>query len=456
MHVGDVAPPSSPRVSRVSRVSPVVQAAVFVGLIPLLVLLWTSMSYLDVSNFSVDVKPTYVAAKLLLRGESEAVYHPHNWVSAKTAHPLWQAEVQRLGEPLENTSFVYNPVYLWAATPLAAWLTLSQFISLVLLLNVAFVIVLGFQVSGLVGIADFTERVLLTVLVAASFPVAYAVTLGQNIVPALALILVGFRSMSQPGARRAVGIASLLAAVACKPWLVLVLPVVGLVHGLRAFGMVAAAYGTVFVVVPYAFAPALMAAHHQVIANMTDALIVAGNNLSARALLTRLAHPEWLSVFARWFYAGTPPEIRSLELLIVVPLSAAFAWALWRTRRTATLEAQLASTLCIMLITLSVCWSHYLVMTIPAAALALLGRSDRWHTAVRAVGVMQLGVLFTRWYMRPIGPLPYVDPLFEHPTLAAWLYAVPLSAAMLTGFVILLAGATAARPTASIDGALTR
>jgi len=366
---------------------------------------WWRFIGVPVRALSMDLYPTWIAGRLWLAGHPEAIYHPKIGLFGLDAHPEWLRALEAAGQINTGTSFVYPLPYLWLTTPLSRAVSLDAFAALFLCLNALSALVLGAESMRLAGYRGFGLRLLGGVLVAASFPALYGMGLGQNALPAAALLLLAFRLLRFPGrAPLAAGVALLLLATAFKFWCVLAIPLLLLLRQPRAFAAAALAWAAVFLVAPRVLAPGLSKSYAAVVARLSEVSLVTYNNVSLRSLLHRLWWDGWGDAVDHWPLLEPPASVRVLETALLAAAGAVFcALVLWRKPPR---HRVLAAGLGLMLLPLGVCWTHYFVFAIPVALVVALDRE--LPVACRALGFALLGLLLVPWhplvYRTPVSP----------------------------------------------------
>lgn len=350
---------------------------------------WRTLITLAPHWFSLDLYPTYVAARVWMQGHPDAVYHPALWIPGNAGHPAWVAEVRKLGVPAgDGTSFVYGPTYLLMALPLARWLSLPQVAVLVYAANALATAFIGSESLRLAGVRRMAPRALGGVLAGLTFPVISAAWLGQNTLLALALVLLGYRALHR---RTWLGVTFWVLAACFKPWIVLLLAVLPLMGRWRAFGGGVLAWLALDVGLPHAVCPpAILDGYRAVLARLARITVVADNNVSLRGLLARLADPTWVRSIKIWHATEVTP--RDLHLEVAIAAAVALGALALIVRRRPPDDVVFAACTALALFPLGVCWSHYLAFTLPATTVAALRPGVSRPT--RAVGIAGLVWLF--------------------------------------------------------------
>lgn len=403
------------------------------ALAPLVCLGWYLLLQVNPKFLHIDLYPTYVAGSLWFQGQLDAIYHAEIWITDVTAHPAWTRELQSLNTRNVGTSFVYHPVYLWLMLPLVSALSLHEFALLFFVLNAISAIVVGSEAMRLAGVRALSIRGVGGLLTAFTFPAIYGAALGQNVMPAAALILMGFRALES--GHRLGGVGLLLAAIAFKPWCVLVLPALLLLGWWRASAVGAVAYGLIYVLVPYVIAPTLFEGYRTVVARIVDTSLVSYNNVSLRGFLHRLSWADWGTHVRVWMPQEMPAETRLVEAALLGGIALAFLGvALWKRPDRRTL---FVASFALLLLPLGVSWTHYFVMVVPITVCIVVDTTRRRET--RLLALAQLGLLFYHYI-----PLPYhsaswsPDRVVAGPMLWAVYYFAPTAFCLAVVFAALL------------------
>jgi hypothetical protein len=343
-------------------------------LLPLVVGAWTVMHHRAPVVYPVDALPTYLAAKLYSAGHLDAVYHPTVWPTPEEMHPAWQEQAKQLGIAVPSTSFIYGPLYLLLAWPIASLLSLKAFLWSLTLANAACATFIGRSSARLAGIEQVGQQLGIAFLVALSFPCAYAALLGQNVLLAAALVLAAFMQLSRGGNQRWWAVALLVLACVLKPWCVSFFGVLLLLRQLGLFVAASGAYLLLVQALPRWLLPeALVSGYDQVVARVMQSSVLAYNNVSVRALIERWTTPEWPQLTATWAATRqTSTGVLIAEACSVLAVGLIFAWLCWSRRPRAELAG--ATAMAVALFALSVCWSHYLVFALPLVVIVAFGK----------------------------------------------------------------------------------
>lgn len=394
---------------------------------------WWNWLATPLHHLLIDLYPTYVAGRLWMQGHFDAIYQLDNFIEASTAHPRWMQELRVLGLQNFGSSFVYSPIYLWMMTPLVSALSLPRFVQLFFVLNAVSAVVLGSESARLAGIRRLDLRLLTGALAAFTFPVLYGAQLGQNLLPAAAIVLLAFRALESPRAWP-LGAVLLLLAIGFKPWLVVVVPLLGLVGWWRAFAVTAIGYGAIYLLLPNLVARGLTAMYQEMAGRLVSMSIVAHNNVSIRATLHRLVWPGWEEGISVWVPWRVPTSVQVAEIGILVLLAGAFLAIVWRRRPQGSVV--LCAGLALVVPCLGVSWTHYLALLIPVGVMGLLADGMRPATRVLS-GVLLLG-LFVPLHPLALRTLPTPESVAAAPTFWLVSYAVPPALAVATAIAVLL------------------
>lgn len=389
-------------------------------LAPVVMLGWTLGSARSPAQYPIDLIPTYVAGRLWLENHTEAVYHGGAWMPAGGFDPAWLEVVQTQHVPLPDTAFVYSPIYLALLLPLIAITTAQQFFWCFAVGNAASAVLVGVRCASLAGVSRGWRSVVVIVAIASSFPASYAGLLGQNVLPAAALMLFGFDAIER-GQRR--GVVWLVLASAFKPWAIASLGVLLLGRKFRPFVVALLAHAVVFGLVPRLFWPELLSGYQDVLRNLSTINVLAFNSVGLRALAHRLASPDWIAHATEWAkhtHAGNAQLVG--EALLLTASVAALCWIAWRRRP--CFSCLYTSYMSLLLSVLGVCWSHYLVFALPVICIGLFraaGPASRWLAAIAAFWLltcMSGAVPPVGWLIPPRAwALAYSAPLL----LSVWL-----------------------------------
>lgn len=395
-------------------------------------LYWESLNSFVFDWWSIDGYPTYIAARLWLSGNTDAIYQLGLWVS-EGAHPEWRRMLVVHGIPNAGTSFVYHPTYLLLMLPVAWAFSFEEFVYFQLVINSLAIGVVAMESLRLAGPADEDRRRLAVLLAVLSFPGLYSVYLGQNILLVLALILLSWRLLQ---GRRYL-LAGFLAAIAIamKAWVAPVIVLVLFMHGLRASLLGFSVLFLVLLAVPLLFAQELLKPYVEVVSRLTSITVFPYNNVAVRAALARLANPEWVADVYHWAPRTVSFGVRVAETLFVFS-TIATAGVLWRLRRPEPVAVFVAALSLLMLLP-SVCWTHYLVFVIPAGFWLFLRAGGRSVVP----GFVVLALLAVPWHPFSGSILPrahfrvFVE---QSPVLLAWCLILPMLLIALAGFFVLL------------------
>lgn len=431
-------------VLRSQRKRAVLEALGVLVLTPVVAFGWLWWIDTPLRFLSVDLYPTYVAGSLWFQGHWDAIYQRDVFFDSFSGHPRWLEEVKRLGANNFGSSFVYSPVYLWLMLPVIASVTLSQFIGLFVLLNAVSAVVIGSEALRLAGVERLSWRLAGGVAAAFSFPAIYGAGLGQNVLPAGALLLLGVRALeSRPRGQplgvktlgvENLGVALLLGAIAFKTWIVAVLPLFLLAGWWRPFLGAVLGYLAFFVLLPRQVAPGFSAMYQETAARLPGMSVVAHNNVSLRATLHRAAWPEWGADISRWYPTAAPRGVQLAEWGLLAVLGLGFLALWWRRRPEPPIL--LAAGLALLIPCLGISWSHYLVLLIPAVAVGLLDPRLAWPS--RVLSGLLLVLLFFPIHPLAMRPLPTPDMIAGAPTLWMVYYAVPPVLTIAVAFVLML------------------
>ncbi|MCU0241654.1 MAG: glycosyltransferase 87 family protein [Vicinamibacteria bacterium] len=406
---------------------------------------WTHGFRVKSSQGLIDLYPTYVAAALWDSGHAGAVYQTAAFARGLQAHPAWQRKMEELDLVDHGTCFVYSPWYLAMLRPLARVAGLDAFVRIMWLLNLTSVLVIGFESLRRAGLASFALRALGAALMGASFPVVSSVSLGQNTLPTVALVLWGLRLCDLPTRGRYAGCALLLLACCCKPWAAASFALLALTRRYRPFLVCVVGYMLLFLVLPRLVFPApLVNGYAEMTVRLSRLSLVAFNDLGMRALIHRLTWPQWPTGLYEWSATSVSPIVWNLHVAVTLAAALGFLWLVVRHRLDATVVH--AAGLAFCLLPLSVMWGHYLVLTYPLLCLALLAPYARVFT--RASALITSLLMFTSLHpplrgIRPRYTLP--DDVATHPYLYAILFALPLMAVLATAAALLRDAARASR-----------
>jgi hypothetical protein len=380
---------------------PLCWRTVLIGLllVPVVLSAWSIGQFRSPVSYPLDGVPMYVAPRVWANGYPEAVYHEVLWLTPEGTHPAWHAEAAKLFVPIPDTSFGYPPILLLIMRPIVTVLTGQQYLWALAVVNAIAVLVLGYQSARRLTSLSEPGRWLVTLALCVSFPVQYGGTLGQNVIIAASLAFGGFVLLSAGGHRQWAGIGLLILACMFKQWCVLLFGVLPLLRLWRLSVGAAIGYLALLWAIPLAVLPAaIWSGYFTVMTLVSTVTQVAYNEISLRALIARLSLPDWPLSATRW---GTALSVEgyqlAIELALIVPVGLAFAWLLW-TRRPSLLHAGTCA-MAVVLVSLSLCWTHFLVFALPMVVLAIADRSS--PTWLRA-----LGGVAALWFINLLAPFP--------------------------------------------------
>ena len=396
------------------------------------------------SSLRVDLQPTYLAGHLWSEGHYDAIYHPSVFLTEETADPAWVAEVHKIDalSKVQVTSYVYSPWYLMLVAPLTRMMSIDQFTNFWFALNALSAVWIGWEAMAWAGRQAAWQRAAGALLAGLTLPVIYGVSLGQNVAPCLALVMMGVRFAHGGKALQvSSGLLFTLAAL-FKPWAILLIPLLGLtgrwipfVSGVTASLLLMAA----------AHSPLLPQATRDDYKGMNDALVnmtnVAFNNHSVRSFIERITDAQWGEGIRSWTSRTVDPRIRLEALLVAAVVAALAAWPFWKNRD--ELRKVVAAGLPLVLIPLGICWTHYLVLLIPAMWMMMFGSNK---LAPRIIAWLGFALFLTLpFYDVPVlkhvfkgAPTP--DGIALQPKLWACWYLLPLGLGVALAFMLLAAG----------------
>jgi hypothetical protein len=423
--------------------TPQLRAVLLLGGAVLLAGLWAALSMQPITWMCMDLYPTWIAAQVTAVGAPEAAYNAGVW-TGQGYHPAWIAAMKAKGLPTSaGTSFHYGPAYLWLTWPLTRLLSLPQLTVLFFAGNALSVSYLALELGRPLGWTRPWLRALPMLLLGLSFPVLYAVELGQNVPITLALAWAGARALG-PGEKPWLGISLWVLASLFKPWFVLAFVLLLLAKRWKDFAAGAGAWALLAVLLPKVLTPELAAGYSQVNQALLTTTVVPQNNISLRSHVLRLSDPDWIGMVSNWQPVQISPQSMQLELYALLAVGLGIlVWGLIRPR--AWLDLVRVG-LVAMLLPLGIVWTHYLIFAFPLiAALVADGRRPlRW-----------LGIALST-YMLAMWPHAIQDPVHAHrwkdieafaladPSLGALRAALPLALVVLA----LLVFAATRRPAA--------
>ena len=385
---------------------------------------------LQLGATAIDLYPTFVAGRLLASGHDSAVYHSVLWAHGDTLSPLWRAMMQAHHIGRADSTYVYGPAYLWLMLPLTtawSWSYFKLFWLGLCALSAAFI---GISCMTLAGRTPWQWRAAGALLAASSFGSYYGTALGQNVLPALALTLLGYRLYVRAG--HVAGLAPLLLALLFKPWLVLFLPALLWLGRVRGCAVLAVSYAALQLGLPSLVSPALLQGYLGTLKRLSGASLVDYNNVSLRAFIHRNAWEEWPNYASAYAAMDLPASLYTIEY-VALALVALLALGLTVKVRPSG-DTVFCASLCLLLLPLGICWTHYLVLSLPACILLSFG--DHPERARRSVGVLGLCMLLLPlpWVF---ASLPSVD--LAHAALWSVLLLVPWLITLLLGNTVLTA-----------------
>jgi Glycosyltransferase family 87 len=424
-----------------------VGAGVFISAVLLVLGIWSVSITQPFNRCRIDLQPTFLAGRLWAAGESGSIYQPGVFVMKDHADPAWvAASLRHVGGPPCETTFVYSPWYIVLTAPLTNTLSLDEFVTLWLVLNAVCTAWIGWESVAWAGGEERWKRFVGAVLAGSLITAMYGAFLGQNVAICLALVMAGVR-LATGGMRGQVGggVAFLLAAL-CKPWAILLIPVLGLSR--RWVALAVAGIGTLMLMLgaQSPIFPAEMREDYVAMnCNLVSTTNVAFNNVAARAFLHRVTEPGWGVRIASWSPQTAEPGLRPVELGIVAGVALLAAWPVWRKR--GDLRLITAAALPLVLVPLGICWTHYLLLLVPGLWM-LIFRRNGIIPGVLAAGILMLLALLPfhpvplRFQPAIISPRP--AEVAEHPLVWSCWYLLPLLMGL--GISILLLGRPDAAP----------
>jgi hypothetical protein len=420
----------------------ILACVLFVVAAVLVAVVWGQVLW--VSSLRVDLQPTYLAGRLWSEGHYDAIYHPSVFLTEQTADPAWLELAHKIAPlaKLQETSFVYSPWYLMLVAPLTRVMSIEQFVAFWFWLNVVSAVWIGWEAMGWAGRTASWQRAAGGLLAGVMSPMIYGAWLGQNVGPCLALVMLGVRFAHGGKALQVPsGLLFTLAAL-FKPWAILLVPLLGLTR--RWIPFVAAATASL-VLMAGAHSPLVPQATRDDYKGLNDALVnmtnVAFNNHSVRSLLERLTDARWGEGIRTWTSRMVEPQIRLEALGIAAAIAALAAWPFWKNRN--DLRRVVAAGLPLVLIPLGICWTHYLILLVPAMWMLMFGSTKLVPRIIAWLGC----VLFLTM---PYSDAPVISRVFErapkadviaiHPHLWALWYLLPLVLGIALSFMLLAAG----------------
>ena len=425
-----------------------VGAGVFISAVLLVLGIWSVSITQPFNRCRIDLQPTFLAGRLWAAGESGSIYQPGVFVMKDHADPAWvAASLRHVGGPPCETTFVYSPWYIVLTAPLTNTLSLDEFVTLWLVLNAVCTAWIGWESVAWAGGEERWKRFVGAVLAGSLITAMYGAFLGQNVAICLALVMAGVR-LATGGMRGQVrgGVAFLLAAL-CKPWAILLIPVLGLSR--RWVALAVAGIGTLMLMLgaQSPIFPAEMREDYVAMnCNLVKMTNVAINNVALRAFLHRLADPGWSKRIISWSPETAEPGLRLAEMVMIGLVALCAAWPVWRKRR--DLRRIMAAALPLVLVPLGICWTHYLLLLVPGLWM-LIFRRNRIIPGVLAWGIVALLALLP-FHLVPLNfqlavVSPRTEEAAEHPLVWACWYGLPLLMALGTAILVLRSG-DAGRP----------
>lgn len=385
--------------------------------------------------WAIDGYPTLIASRLWFEGHWQFIYHDELWPRA-FGNPEWKRHLLELKIISGGTGFVYHPLYLFALAPLIGWMNYDAFI---VVWNIICALSFGLVFAESARIAqldDRENRTLFVLFACASFPALYAASLGQNIVPALALLLAA-NHLAERGSWSAWPVLAL--AIAAKVW---ILPIAALMfaiqfaRGKKCFAACGAVILIVLLIgVPWLTAPELFSRYIKIAGNLSETSMFAYNNVSLRALISRLIDMNWISESHRWIPRVAPREIKTLELLVIAPVF--LLLVLIALRRRPPFRAQFVAACAFSTLLPGISWTHYFVMIMPAI-IYLYGSGSK---VLRLAALPLMFILALPWHNLhgEKNLWPNASQVLLHPTLYAVIFATPLVLALLTTLLTIIA-----------------
>lgn len=339
------------------------------------------------------------------------------------------------GIPNAGTAFVYHPIYLLLVAPFAALLTIDQFVWLLLAINAISAGVLALELVRLSGNGVGDRNLLAVASVCASFPALYGAFLGQNVLPTLVLLIVGWRYLKEQ--RTLQGGVMLVLAIVLKAWVAPVAFLAFATHGWRTFiaGVGISIIG--LLAIPYVIDAELLAAYFDVASRLTSITVYPFNNVSVTAWLVRLLNPDWAEWAFIWSAKAVPAPIRYGAILVFIGVLLLGFWC-YRTSGVSDTGIFVAS-LALLLLLPSVCWTHYLVFLLPSAVFLWL-QGQGWRGGF---GLISMLLLVVPWHSVP-GSFVLREIMRNWintwPEFMTWSLLLPMLLALALGLAVLSAG----------------
>lgn len=322
----------------------------------------------------IDLYPTFLAGKLFQAGEYDSIYNSRIFIqSHRDMHLKWLEYF--LAHDLRNpgTSFVYAPLYLCLFGPLTSFFTsFTAYRSFWYIVNILAATVICLETLRLAGRNSWKMLLACAFCTSIFFPIPYAASLGQNILPAVALALLAFRFHEWNDSQgRMLACLCLILVVACKSWAVLLVLV--FVY-LRDWGTVAGTFGGIFLLLvwmpDWLFPPALSLGFREVSGQLVRLSLVSGNNVSLRGFLHRLNFPGWGTDLENYPRVEPPGGVFIAEGIVLLLVLAGVLFLLYSRRPDA--RTAFVCGLGLSILPSGICWHHYLSCFFPAAVFSLL------------------------------------------------------------------------------------
>lgn len=316
-----------------------------------------------------DLVPVITAAHLFNAGEYTAIYDhvpyenttPEAWIQVEKSLPngTWQ------------TVYPYTPAYLMPFALLVRLFEYMTVVQIVFLLNLAIV-----GAGAVLAARRLSDRPLIQGLViwfiCSSTAAGAPVKLGQNFL-ICAAALYGFTSTYLSGRSRAWTVLWFLIAAAAKPWAAAFLMLPFLRRDYKNTALFAGSL-VAFVLAQYVWNPELFRGYIHITRSHTALTILASNNHSLSAGLTRLLTPGWPAFNT---YANAGAEMLALKLVryaLILPVVAAG----WITRHD---RIRVQATVTVIFLLGNVFWDFYGLLLMPFFLLTAL-ESKRRVTAI--------------------------------------------------------------------------
>ena len=208
-------------------------------------------------------------------------------------------------------------------------------------------------------------------------PAITGILLGQNIAIALALILLSLRLFGHENPRNLFGAGIFTIALALKPWLFALIIVFFLTKKYSVGISLTVLYLLIFALIPAIVFPAeLMEGYLNLSAKMFKITVVTMNNMSFSSFLLRLSLPNWPSLS----HSFSPITLSASQ--IILPLAVAMAIGMASLciiiKKKPSNDVVWMTSLCLILLPLSILWDHYLILAIPNTMLLMTQKYDGW------------------------------------------------------------------------------